>query len=84
MRFILITLFSISVFAAYAQKFELEKSITNGKAIYESNCISCHMENGEGLTGVFPPLAKNPSLKIKERLVKVILNGQSGARHNII
>ena len=77
-KIILSVFFCVQAVVGLAQKFDLEKSIINGKAIYEANCISCHMENGEGLAGVFPPLAKNPNLKIKDRLVKVILNGQSG------
>ncbi len=37
---------------------ELAKSIANGKIIYIENCASCHLGNGEGVIGTFPPLAK--------------------------
>jgi nitrite reductase (NO-forming) len=33
---------------------------------------------GEGISGVFPALAKSPNLASKERLVKVILKGVRG------
>lgn len=29
-----------------------------GKVLYEKHCQSCHMEDGSGLRGVIPPLAK--------------------------
>jgi len=70
--------FCVASVVAHAQKFELDKSIIRGKTIYEANCLSCHMENGEGIPGVFPPMANNPNIKNKESLVKVTLNGQSG------
>ncbi len=37
----------------------LEASVTRGKAIYADNCVTCHMTNGKGVPGAFPPL--NPS-----------------------
>ena len=36
------------------------------------------MENGEGLEGAFPPLAKTGRLTDKKRLVKIIYNGLEG------
>jgi nitrite reductase (NO-forming) len=32
--------------------------LNGGKEVYDVNCITCHMEKGEGMEGVFPPLAK--------------------------
>ena len=61
-----------------AQPFDLKSSIQRGKPIYEAQCLSCHMPEGEGLEGVFPPLAKSPHLASKEKLVKTILQGMRG------
>ncbi len=60
------------------QSDSLQESVTRGKLVYEGNCISCHMENGEGLEGAFPPLAKTGRLKDKKQLVKIIYNGLEG------
>lgn len=50
-----------------------------GKEIYERNCISCHMNEGEGLTGIFPPLSKSDyMLTDKKRAIKQTLYGVSG------
>ena len=44
------------------QKKPLEKSIADGKEIYNDFCVQCHLDNGEGVSGVFPPLAKSDYL----------------------
>ena len=38
--------------------FDLDASITRGKDVYATYCQSCHMDEGQGVEGVFPPLAK--------------------------
>jgi mono/diheme cytochrome c family protein len=61
------------------QKFDLKASIERGKDVYNINCITCHMEKGEGLEGAFPPLAKSDYLMAdKHRSIKQILEGASG------
>jgi mono/diheme cytochrome c family protein len=74
---ILFLLVAISLLS-FDQDFDLSASITRGKSIYEAQCITCHMAEGEGLQGVFPPLAKADYLNDKNRLVKVVLQGVRG------
>jgi nitrite reductase (NO-forming) len=82
--FTIITLFiiatiSLMAFRETTQKFDLKASIERGKEVYNSQCITCHMEKGEGLEGAFPPLAKSDYLMAdKKRAVKQILEGVSG------
>jgi mono/diheme cytochrome c family protein len=60
-------------------KFDLKASVTRGKEVYASQCISCHMEQGEGIEGVYPPLAKADYLKTdKNVLAGQLLHGLSG------
>src|SRR6056300_735736 len=33
-----------------------EESINNGQEIYQDFCVQCHLANGTGVSGVFPPL----------------------------
>jgi mono/diheme cytochrome c family protein len=56
----------------------LKESMKRGEDIYLSNCASCHMQQGEGLEGVYPPLAKTAYLKNQKRAIGIILNGQEG------
>ncbi|MDN5203037.1 cytochrome c [Fulvivirgaceae bacterium BMA10] len=55
---------------------ELEESIKRGKDVYMNTCLTCHMENGEGITGVFPPLAKSDYLmEDTKRSIRVLIYG---------
>ena len=58
---------------------EAEKALAeNGKAVYNTYCLSCHMEDGGGVPGMNPPLRKTDWVNgDKERLIKVVLNGLS-------
>src|SRR5690606_29207462 len=74
----LITTISLMSFQK-KQKFDLKASIERGKEVYNTQCISCHMEKGEGIEAVFPPLAKSDYLMAdKNRSIKQILEGASG------
>jgi len=65
--------------AAMAQKFDLKASIERGKEVYASYCTTCHMEQGEGIESVFPPLAKSDYLMAdKKRSIHQVINGVSG------
>jgi len=64
---------------SFDQKFDLKASIERGKSVYEGQCMSCHMEQGEGIESVFPPLAKSDYLMAdKKRSIQQVLNGVSG------
>jgi nitrite reductase (NO-forming) len=61
------------------QNNDLKKSMERGKRIYGSYCQTCHMQNGLGIEGVFPPLAKSDYLmKDRSRSIRQIINGASG------
>lgn len=58
---------------------ELEKSITRGKAIYQDFCLHCHLPNGKGVPGNFPPLDGSDWLTDKrEESIHAVKYGQSG------
>jgi mono/diheme cytochrome c family protein len=61
------------------QKKPLEQSITDGAEIYQDFCIQCHLNNGEGVSGVIPPLVKSDYLANNVELsIKAIKYGLSG------
>ncbi len=61
------------------QKFDLKASMERGNEVYNAQCITCHMEKGEGIEGVFPPVAKSDYLMAdKNRSIRQILEGASG------
>lgn len=62
-----------------AQKFDLKASITRGKDVYTAQCMSCHMEQGEGIENVYPPVAKSDYLMAdKKRSIDQVLHGVTG------
>lgn len=61
------------------QESELSKSISRGKEIYKENCITCHLGNGEGVKGTFPPLAKaDYLLKTPDKAIASVKFGLKG------
>jgi len=70
-------LFAIIGFS-FVQTSATNNSIQDGKKVYDTYCISCHMENGMGVEGAFPSLVKTGNLSDKNRLVKIILQGMRG------
>jgi len=73
--FILISFISLQ----QKPKIDLAASSERGKEIYLRNCVSCHMDQGEGLEGIFPPVAKSDyMLADKKRAIQQTLYGVSG------
>jgi mono/diheme cytochrome c family protein len=73
--FIVVTISGFSI--GFSQNKVLEESIKRGRLVYEDFCITCHMAQGEGAVGVFPPLAKSDYLmKNREASIKGIKLGQ--------
>jgi mono/diheme cytochrome c family protein len=84
MRTNVLTIFSLlticSLFVAF-QDNSLEQSIKRGEEVYNANCITCHMQKGEGMEGAYPPLAKADFIakdKTGKQSIGAILNGLSG------
>ncbi|MEQ1880411.1 MAG: copper-containing nitrite reductase [Burkholderiales bacterium] len=56
-----------------------EQQAKAGEALFAGTCSVCHQANGEGLPGVFPPLAKSDWLGTDPRkAIPVVLNGLTG------
>ncbi|MDO8545433.1 MAG: copper-containing nitrite reductase [Opitutaceae bacterium] len=56
-----------------------EIQMERGKKVYLQSCFACHMANGEGLPGVFPPLAKSDYLNAdRNRAILIPLKGLNG------
>lgn len=56
-----------------------EERMVRGKTLYETNCAACHQIEGQGLAGVFPPVANSDFLMAREdKGIGIILHGLSG------
>ncbi len=56
-----------------------QQKIDAGRVLYNGTCSVCHQQNGEGLEGVFPPLANSDYLMADaRRATEIVLNGLTG------
>ena len=64
MKYLLIIYCSclIKLSSSLAQQKSKTESILSGSEIYNDFCIRCHLVNGEGIKGTFPPLRKSDYL----------------------
>jgi mono/diheme cytochrome c family protein len=73
--------FTVVLFTALNQKpsFDMKASVARGKDVYANYCVTCHLEQGEGIPGVYPPLAKSDYLMVdKKRSIIIALKGLNG------
>ena len=62
-----------------AQETELTKSMLRGSEIYADFCVTCHLEEGEGIANTFPPLAKSDYLaQNRQASIRGVKFGQQG------
>src|SRR6185369_11918449 len=68
--------------AAHAQKagaLTVDEQIKAGQALFSGTCSTCHQASGQGLAGVFPPLAKSDYFsKDPMRIVDAVTRRLSG------
>jgi len=75
----LVVILLMVIGSAFVQADSLPKSIARGKEVYTTYCQNCHMENGQGVAGMNPPVAKSDFLKRPaNELIQIVLKGQTG------
>ena len=72
--FIFLFKISINLFT----KKPLKESLLDGKEIYNDFCAQCHLEDGKGVKGIYPPLAKSDFLVNVNRTISSIKYGLKG------
>lgn len=77
----------VGVITSYLfQEKTKKESIAEGQEIYQDFCVQCHLNSGEGVSGVFPPLKSSDYLlnNIEKSIAgikyglkgKIIVNGE--------
>ena len=65
--------------AAEHGKLTAAEQIKAGEALFAGTCSVCHQTTGQGLEGVFPPLAKSDFLMADlARAIGIVVNGLTG------
>ena len=72
--FVLLFKISLNLFT----KKPLKESLLDGKEIYNDFCAQCHLEDGKGVKGIYPPLAKSDFLVNVNRTISSIKYGLKG------
>jgi len=58
---------------------ELQPRMERGKELFARNCFLCHGVSGQGVPGIYPPLAKSDLITSNlERAIKAVVEGISG------
>ena len=56
-----------------------EAPLARGKGVYERVCAACHLPDGSGVAGVFPPLANSDFFQERPyEMAHIVLHGRSG------
>lgn len=74
MRFSICLLLSLIAATVFANELEA------GKTVFQQTCASCHMVDGAGLPGAFPPLKQSDYFKKAQAaaVVKIMEHGLTG------
>jgi mono/diheme cytochrome c family protein len=58
-------------------KAQVSSMLQSGAQIYKDRCAACHMDDGRGVARVYPPLANNQAVRLKNPInaVRIVLNG---------
>ncbi|WP_201346110.1 cytochrome c oxidase subunit II [Thiohalobacter sp. COW1] len=69
----------VAVAAESEREWTRDELMTRGEEVYTSNCVACHMANGEGLPGAFPSL-KGGAITTGPVAghIDIVLNGSAG------
>lgn len=61
------------------EEIPVDSKYAPGKEVYDHACIACHMKDGLGLEGTFPPLkASDYLLSNPQRALTQVIEGSSG------
>jgi mono/diheme cytochrome c family protein len=50
----------------------------SGSQVYNARCASCHQSDGQGISGVFPPLVGASWVENKGQIIRILLHGMQG------
>ncbi len=65
--------------SAKAGALTVDEQVKAGQVLFAGTCSTCHQANGQGIEGVFPPLAKSDWIAADpKRVASVVLHGLNG------
>jgi cytochrome c oxidase subunit 2 len=65
--------------AAATQTLAMDELMAKGEAVYNTSCAACHQANGQGIPGVFSPIAGSPiATGDVAAHIDIVVNGKAG------
>lgn len=55
-----------------------KEQLPDGKQVFSTTCAACHQATGEGVAGVYPPLAGSEWVTDDAKVVRILLHGVTG------
>jgi cytochrome c551 len=82
--YILFLIAQSSLLTACDSQEELKRKqyYIDGQVLYKTHCANCHQENGQGLAGLYPPIAGSDFLKKNKELV--LCSMRNGLKDTIV
>jgi cytochrome c oxidase subunit 2 len=57
----------------------MDELMTKGEQVYNTTCAACHQANGQGIPGVFKPIAGSPiATGDKAAHIDIVVHGKQG------
>jgi cytochrome c551 len=66
---LLITVYCLLFTSCNQEDVKLKQYYIDGQALYKLHCANCHQEKGQGLAGLYPPIAGSDFLKDNKSLI---------------
>jgi cytochrome c551 len=82
--FSLLLLAQCSLFITSCNQEELKRKqyYIDGQVLYKTHCANCHQENGQGLAGLYPPIAGSDYLLKNKNLI--LCSMRNGLKDTIV
>lgn len=84
---LLLTVYCLLFTACSEKDIKLKQYYIDGQALYKLHCANCHQDNGQGLAGLYPPIAGSDFLEKNKELIlcsmryglkdTIVVNGKS-------
>ena len=84
---LLLTAYCLLLTACSEKDIKLKQYYIDGQALYKLHCANCHQDNGQGLAGLYPPIAGSDFLEKNKELIlcsmryglkdTIVVNGKS-------
>ncbi len=81
-HYLLLTSYCLIFSSCSQEDVKLKQYYIDGQALYKLHCANCHQEAGQGLAGLYPPIAGSDFLKKNKDLV--LCSMRNGLKDTIV